>query len=59
MKQTISDSTSVSERVQEFLAHCKAAGLSPRTYRDAYGYPLNAVLVPFCELTLQDYVLSK
>jgi integrase/recombinase XerD len=48
-EQTISDSTTVSERVQEFLAHCKAAGLSPRTYRDAYGYPLNAVLVPFCE----------
>lgn len=39
----------LAEQVQDFLAHCKAKGLSPRTYRDAYGYPLQAVLIPFCE----------
>jgi site-specific recombinase XerD len=43
------DPTSNAELVNEFLAHCKAKGLSPRTYRDAYGYPLTRVLLPFCE----------
>ncbi|MGC1908863.1 MAG: hypothetical protein WA809_04595, partial [Candidatus Dormiibacterota bacterium] len=40
------DPTSNPERVNDFLAHCKAKGLSPRTYRDAYGYPLTKVLLP-------------
>jgi len=39
----------IAVQVQDSLAHCKAAGRSPRTYRDAYGYPLQSVLIPFCE----------
>jgi site-specific recombinase XerD/predicted RNase H-like HicB family nuclease len=34
--------------VEDYLAHCRAAGLSPKTIRHAYGYPLRSVLVPWC-----------
>ena len=30
------------------MAHCRAAGLSPKTIRHAYGYPLRSVFVPWC-----------
>jgi choline dehydrogenase-like flavoprotein/site-specific recombinase XerD len=36
-------------QVEDFLAWCQGRGLSPKTWRDAYGYPLRAVLLPFCE----------
>jgi site-specific recombinase XerD len=32
-----------------FLVWCRGRGLSPKTWRDAYGYPLRAVLLPYCE----------
>src|SRR5215510_14076544 len=34
--------------VEDYLAHCRAAGLSPKTIRHAYGYPLRAVFLPWC-----------
>ncbi|MGH7776050.1 MAG: tyrosine-type recombinase/integrase [Candidatus Dormibacterales bacterium] len=34
--------------VEDYLAHCRDAGLSPKTIRHAYGYPLRAVFLPWC-----------
>jgi integrase/recombinase XerD len=34
--------------VEEYLAHCRARGLSPKTVTGAYGYPLREVFLPFC-----------
>lgn len=34
--------------VEDYLAHCRAAGLSPKTIRHAYGYPLRQVFLPWC-----------
>jgi len=34
--------------VEDYLAHCRAAGLSPKTIRHAYGYPLRSVFLPWC-----------
>jgi len=35
--------------VDDYLASCKARGLSPNTPQNSYGYPLRKVLLPFCE----------
>jgi site-specific recombinase XerD len=35
--------------VEDYLAACKARGLSPNTLQNSYGYPLRKVLLPFCE----------
>lgn len=35
--------------VEDYLASCKARGLSPNTLQNSYGYPLRKVLLPFCE----------
>src|SRR5437879_12868497 len=35
--------------VEDYLASCKARGLSPNTLKNSYGYPLRKVLLPFCE----------
>lgn len=40
---------SVSSEVEDFLASCRARGLSPKTVRESYGYPLRSILVPWCE----------
>ena len=32
----------------DFLAHCRAKGLSPKTWRDAYRYALEEVFLPWC-----------
>ena len=34
--------------VEEYLAACRARGLAIRTVREAYGYPLHEVFLPFC-----------
>jgi hypothetical protein len=39
----------VARQVEDFLVWCRGRGLSPKTWRDAYGYPLRAVLVPYCQ----------
>jgi hypothetical protein len=35
--------------VGDYLASCKARGLSPNTLQNSYGYPLRKVLLPFCD----------
>lgn len=35
--------------VEDYLASCKARGLSPNTLQNSYGYPLRKVLLPYCE----------
>jgi integrase/recombinase XerD len=35
--------------IDDYLAHCRARGLSPNTVNQAYKYPLKGVLVPFFE----------
>jgi site-specific recombinase XerD len=34
--------------VDDYLAHCRARGLSPNTVNQAYRYPLRGILLPFC-----------
>ena len=34
--------------VEDYLAACRARGLSPKTVDGAYGYPLRSILLPFC-----------
>lgn len=34
--------------VDDYLANCRARGLSPRTLANSYGYPLREVFLPFC-----------
>ena len=34
--------------VDDYLADCRARGLSPKTIKLAYGYPLHHVLLPWC-----------
>lgn len=34
--------------VEDYLSHCRAAGLSPQTVKFGYGYPLRNVFLPFC-----------
>lgn len=37
----------LSRLVEDYLAHCRAAGLSPKTVRHSYGYPLRSVFLPW------------
>lgn len=39
----------ISRLVDDYLADCRARGLSPKTIKDAYAYPLLHVLLPWCE----------
>jgi integrase len=39
----------IGQQVEDFLTAGRARGLSPKTIKDAYGYPLRSVFVPFCE----------
>ena len=39
----------LAQAVDDYLASCRARGLSPRTVDGAYGYPLRHVFLPFCE----------
>lgn len=34
--------------VEDYLAHCRAKGLSPKTIRDNYGFVLKTVFLPWC-----------
>jgi len=40
--------TAVGRLAEDYLAHRRAARLSPKTIRHAYGYPLRSVFVPRC-----------
>lgn len=35
--------------VEDYLNHCRARGLSPRTLDNSYGYSLHAVFLPWCD----------
>jgi integrase len=41
--------TSLSRLVDDYLADCRARGLSSKTIKLAYGYPLQHVLLPWCQ----------
>jgi integrase len=45
----MSPTASLHRLVEDYLVDCRARGLSPKTLRDAYGYPLRQVLLPWCE----------
>jgi integrase len=38
----------VAALVEDYLAACRAKGLSPKTVKLAYGYPLRGVFLPWC-----------
>lgn len=44
----MSRTMSLQRLVEDYLADCRARGLSPKTLRDAYGYPLQQVFLPWC-----------
>lgn len=41
-------SSALDKLVEDYLAHCRAGGLSPKTIRFSYGYPLRSVFLPWC-----------
>jgi len=41
--------TPLARLVDDYLAHCQAKNLSPNTIKNAYGYPLRGILLPFAE----------
>jgi integrase/recombinase XerD len=45
----MSSTMSLQRLVEDYLADCRARGLSPKTLRDAYGYPLQQVFLPWCD----------
>jgi hypothetical protein len=44
---TLAPSIRLAELVEDYLAHCRAKGLSPKTIRDNYGYALKGVFLPW------------
>jgi integrase/recombinase XerD len=43
------ETSALHQLVDDYLASCRARGLSPRTVDGAYGYPLRQVFLPFCQ----------
>ena len=43
-----SDGTLLSRQIEDYLAECRAKGLSRNTIEQSYGYPLRSILLPFC-----------
>jgi len=39
----------LAQLVDDYLNHCRARGLSPRTLENSYGYALQAVFLPWCQ----------
>jgi integrase/recombinase XerD len=39
----------LSTLVDDYLNHCRARGLSPRTLDNSYGYALHAIFLPWCD----------
>lgn len=46
--QAVRGQTALEGLVDDYLASCRARGLSPKTIKLAYGYPLKGVFVPWC-----------
>jgi hypothetical protein len=42
--------TGLEALVDDYLAHCRAKGLSPKTIRDNYGYALKGLFLPLAIL---------
>jgi integrase len=40
--------SAIGKLVDDYLSWCRARGLSPKTIKEGYGYPLRNVLLPFC-----------
>jgi len=40
--------TAIVRLVEDFLASGRAGGLSPKTVREGYGYPLHGIFLPWC-----------
>jgi integrase/recombinase XerD len=40
--------TNIEALLEDYLAACRAKGLSPKTVKLAYGYPLRGVFLPWC-----------
>jgi integrase/recombinase XerD len=38
----------IAQLVDDYLASCRAGGLSPKTINEGYGYPLRGIFLPFC-----------
>lgn len=47
-KATTGQSTAIERTVEDYLAACRAKGLSPKTIKFSYGYPLRGVFLPWC-----------
>src|SRR5215472_16233511 len=54
--------TTLEGLVEDYLASCRARGLSPKTIRDNYGYALKSVFLPWAAaegITDPDQVTSR
>jgi integrase len=49
LKVIATTSEPLARLVNDYLSSCRARGLSPKTVKDSYGYPLQHVFLPFCE----------
>jgi len=50
LKVVTNDSPSpLAQLITDYLTHCRARGLSPKTVRDHYGFALEKVFLPWCE----------
>ncbi len=45
---TVASSAPLESLIGDYLAHCRARGLSPSTVNQSYRYPLHGILLPFC-----------
>ena len=43
-----SGGTLLSRLIEDYLAECRAKGLSRNTIEQSYGHPLRSILLPFC-----------
>src|SRR5438067_1008509 len=39
----------MAQSVEDYLVACRSRGVKPSTIRDAYGFPLRSVFLPWCE----------
>ena len=47
----VGGSSTLEQLLDDYLAACRAKGLSPKTVKLAYGYPLRGVFLPWCART--------
>ncbi|MEP7104900.1 MAG: tyrosine-type recombinase/integrase [Chloroflexota bacterium] len=49
LKLVKSPTAAMAQSVEDYLLACRSRGVKPSTIRDAYGYPLRSVFLPWCE----------